>query len=223
MSSNPLSQAVEDYVKTIYHLQMGSSEEGASTSAIARALKVTAPSVTNMIKRLHDLKLVNYTSHRGVTLTEAGRKVALEIIRHHRLLELYLHEVMGYSWDKVHDEAEYLEHHISEEFEDRIAKMLGDPTHDPHGHPIPTKEGHLPPSPGESLANTAVGETVVVKRVSDANSEMLRYLADLGLVPNAKLKVTAKAPFNGPITLKLGKHEQVIGNEVAQLISVYHE
>lgn len=216
-----LSPAVEDYLKAIYKLQIEHpSEGGATTNAVARQMKVSAASVTNMLKRLAEMKLVNYESYKGVTLTEAGRKVALEIIRHHRLLELYLHEVMGYSWDKVHDEAEYLEHHISEEFEDKIAEMLGDPTHDPHGHPIPTKDGKIPSHNFTTLAEAEPGQTLVVQLVSDADPEMLKYMAELKLRPNTKIRIVSKAPFNGPITLEVEGKKRSLGNEVARHISV---
>jgi DtxR family transcriptional regulator, Mn-dependent transcriptional regulator len=212
-----LSQAVEDYLKTIYKL---SESEAASTNAIAKALNVSGASVTNMLKRLAEMQLVNYTSYRGVTLTDAGRKIALEVIRHHRLLELYLLEVLGYSWDKVHDEAEYMEHHISEEFEEKIAAMLGNPTHDPHGDPIPTKEGLLPENTLVPLTDIASGETVTVKRVSDESPELLRYLAEIGLVPHAEVQLVSTAPFNGPITLRLGDKEAIIGPDVAKNVFV---
>jgi DtxR family Mn-dependent transcriptional regulator len=212
-----LSQAIEDYLKTIYKLEEKSS---ATTNEIARAMGVAPASVTNMLKRLAELKLVEYTSHKGVTLTEPGRKAALEIIRHHRLIEMYLHEALGYSWDKVHDEAEHLEHHISEEFEDRIAEFLGHPTHDPHGDPIPTKDGKLPEIKHESLFKTEAGETVVVQRVPDSDPELLRYLADIGLKPKAKVDVLLKAPFNGPLTLKVAEKEIIIGREVAEKVFV---
>ena len=219
-----LSPAVEDYLKAIYKLQIEHPETsaggGATTNAIAKRMSVSAASTTNMLKRLAEMKLVNYESYKGVTLTDAGMKVALEIIRHHRLLELYLHEVMGYSWDKVHDEAEYLEHHISEEFEDKIAEMLGDPTHDPHGHPIPTKDGKLPAHKFSTLADAEPGQNVVVQLVSDADPEMLKYMAELKLRPNAKVRVVSKAPFNGPITLEVEGKKRSLGSEVARHISV---
>lgn len=216
-----LSPAVEDYLKAIYKLEVEHpTEEGATTSAIARTMKVSAASVTNMLKRLAEMKLVNYASYKGVTLTEAGMKVALEIIRHHRLLELYLHEIMGYSWDKVHDEAEYLEHHISEEFEDKIAAMLGDPTHDPHGHPIPTKDGHIPSIALSTLAEASVGDTLIIRRVSDADPEMLKYMAELKLKPNAEVHILSKDPFDGPITLEIEGKKKSVGAEVARHISV---
>jgi DtxR family Mn-dependent transcriptional regulator len=212
-----LSQAVEDYLKAIYKL---SETEAASTNAIAKSLNVSGASVTNMLKRLAEMQLVNYTSYRGVTLTDAGRKIALEVIRHHRLLELYLLEVMGYSWDKVHDEAEYLEHHISEEFEEKIDALLGNPTHDPHGDPIPTKEGLLPENTLVPLTDIAIGETVTVRRVSDESPELLRYLAEIGLVPHATIQLVSIAPFNGPITLRLADKEAIIGPDVAKNVFV---
>jgi DtxR family Mn-dependent transcriptional regulator len=221
-----LSPAVEDYLKAIYKLEIehpaesGPNGGGATTNAVARAMKVSAASVTNMLKRLAEMKLVNYESYKGVTLTEAGKKVALEIIRHHRLLELYLHEVMGYTWDKVHDEAEYLEHHISEEFEDKIAAMLGNPTHDPHGHPIPTKDGKIPAAKFISLDQAETGKPLTIERVSDADPEMLKYMAELKLRPNAKVKIVSKAPFNGPITLEVEGKKRSLGSEVAKHISV---
>jgi len=213
-----LSQAVEDYLKTIYTLE--AEGEGASTTKIANALEVSSASATNMAKRLSKMGLVNYESYKGATLTEAGEKIALEIIRHHRLLELYLLEVMGYSWDEVHDEAEKLEHHISEQFEDKIAKLLDDPTHDPHGDPIPTKEGLMPDMDSNPLIEAEVNQEYIVSRVKDQDPDLLRYLEKLGLLPGLKIKIKEKAPFKGPITLLIENKEQVIGNDVAQNIFV---
>jgi DtxR family Mn-dependent transcriptional regulator len=167
-----LTESVEDYLKIIFKLQQSTA---AGTNDIARALNVSAASVTGMIKRLAENGLVNYAPHKGVTLTEAGEKVALEILRHHRLLELYLAEALGYPIDMVHDEAEKLEHHISEDFEARIAALLGEPTHDPHGDPIPTKNGEMPEVFNRPLAESAVGDQLVVRRVSDENQELLRF------------------------------------------------
>lgn len=212
-----LSQAVEDYLKTIYKLQ---GEGSASTTDIARALGVSSASVTNMVKRLAVLKLVEHQSYKGVTLTTAGEKIALEIIRHHRLLELYLKEVLGYSWEKLHEEAEHLEHHISEEFEAKIEELLGFPTHDPHGDPIPTRDGEMAEVVADPLALADVGCTVVVQRVSDQDPDLLHYLEDIGLMPRAALEVVAKAPFNGPLTVRVAGEEQVIGYEVAGRIFV---
>jgi DtxR family Mn-dependent transcriptional regulator len=212
-----LSQAVEDYLKTIYKLEQN---DAASTKNIAEALHVSAASVTNMIKRLAKMGFVEYTSYRGVNLTDAGLNIALEIIRHHRLLELYLNKVMGYSWDEVHDEAEQLEHHISEQFEDRIAELLDDPTHDPHGDPIPRKNGQMPEYAVERLVEMDEGQTYVIGRVRNQDPEVLRYLEELGLIPGVKITIQEKAPFNGPITLVIEKNEQVIGYEVASMIFV---
>ena len=212
-----LSPAVEDYLKTIYKLQ----EEGTvSMSEIARALDLSSASVTNMAKRLSDMGLAKYQSYKGVVLTEAGNKVALETIRHHRLLELYLQEVMGYSWDKLHAEAEQLEHYISEEFEARIDEMLNHPTHDPHGHPIPTPEGKVADMPIQTLSQTPPGQTVTVRHVSDSDADLLKYLEELGLLPGAPIEVLEKAPFNGPLTVRAGSEEQIVGVEVASNVFI---
>ena len=213
-----LSQAVEDYLKTIYKLQQDG--ESVSTSDIARAMDVSSASVTNMVKRLAQLNLVEYESYRGVTLTETGEKVALEIIRHHRLLELYLREVMGYSWDKVHEEAEHLEHHISEEFEDKLDEILGYPTHDPHGDPIPTREGQIADVTTDPLAEVQPGQSVRIQRVSDTDPEMLSYLEEMGLLPGTSVEIVQKEPFHGPITVRLNKGEQVLGYRIASNIFV---
>jgi DtxR family Mn-dependent transcriptional regulator len=212
-----LSQAVEDYLKAIYKLQ---GEGAASTTDIARVMNVSSASVTNMIKRLAGMGLVEHRSYRGVTLTPAGEKIALEIIRHHRLLELYLKEVMGYDWKTLHEEAEHLEHHISEEFESKIEELLGYPTHDPHGDPIPTREGVITEQAADPLTEVEVGRSVVIQRVSDENPELLHYLEDMGLMPRAELCVLDKAPFHGPITLRLHKKEHVIGHNVASHVFV---
>ncbi|NGP75499.1 metal-dependent transcriptional regulator [Balneolaceae bacterium YR4-1] len=213
-----LSQSVEDYLKAIYKLE--TKEKGASTTRIAEALDVSSASATNMVKRLSDMGLVKYKSYKGANLTESGRKIALEIIRHHRLLELYLLEVMGYSWDEVHDEAEKLEHHISEQFEDKIAELLDNPTHDPHGDPIPTKEGIMPEMDAKSLVNAEEGQLYLVSRVKNQDPELLRYLEKIGLLPGAKLEIKDKGPFRGPITLLIENSEQVLGHEVAEHILI---
>ncbi|MDX1618154.1 MAG: metal-dependent transcriptional regulator [Balneolaceae bacterium] len=215
-----LSQAVEDYLKTIYTLE--SEGKSASTSSIAESMNVSSASATNMIKRLSKMGLVDYQSYRGAALTKSGRKIALEIIRHHRLLELYLLEVMGYSWDEVHDEAEKLEHHISEQFEDKIAELLDNPTHDPHGDPIPTKEGVMPEMDAVPLADAEAGQTYLVSRVRDQDPELLRYLEKIGLLPGVKLTVENKEPFNGPITIHIEDTEQALGYEMGTKIFVAH-
>ena len=214
-----LSDNVQDYLKAIYKLSTDGGE--VTISAIAERLTVSAASVTNMMKKLADLKLVRHTPYQGVELTPAGRKVALEVIRHHRLLELYLSEALGYSWDQVHAEAEKLEHHISEEFEDKIAASLGNPTRDPHGDPIPTRDGVMRERLHHSLAEQpAVGQSATVRRVSDHSAEQLRYLGELGLRPDATFTVLERAPFNGPIRLRLGKKEISVGKELADEIFV---
>src|SRR6056297_2647080 len=213
-----LSQSVEDYLKAIYKLE--TDEKGASTTRIAEALDVSSASATNMVKRLSKMGLVNYQSYKGASLTASGRKIALEIIRHHRLLELYLLEVMGYSWDEVHDEAEKLEHHISERFEDRIAQLLDDPTHDPHGDPIPTKDGLIPEMDVEPLVEGEKEQEYIVSRVKDQDPELLRYLEKIGLLPGIKVRIKEKAPFDGPVTILVENDEQVIGNDMAKNIFI---
>lgn len=212
-----LSQAVEDYLKTIYKLQ---DDGRVATNRIAEVMGVSSASVTNMLKRLTRLELVDYASYQGVQLTEAGTRVALEIIRHHRLLETYLKEVMGFSWSEMHEEAERLEHHISEEFEERIDEMLGYPTHDPHGHPIPTKDGQIAASATQTLAETEPGDHVVVHHVSDGDSDLLEYLEGAGLLPQSQLHVVGKDPFNGPLRVAMAGEERVIGREVAAQVFV---
>ncbi|MEP1151705.1 MAG: metal-dependent transcriptional regulator [Balneola sp.] len=209
-----LSQSVEDYLKAIYLLEI--DENPATTNNIAEALSVSSASVTNMFKKLAKLKLINHKSYRGAELTEAGEKIALEVIRHHRLLELYLKEMMGYSWDEVHDEAEKLEHHISEQFEDRIAELLNDPTHDPHGDPIPSKEGVVPEMASLAITDAKENEAYIVGRVKDQDPELLRYLEKTGIIPGVKVEVIEKAPFNGPVKIRLEDKETTIGNSVAK-------
>ena len=182
-----LTHVIEDYLKTIYDLTASSGR--ATTNGIAERMGVTAASVTNMIQKLAATQppLLEYRKHRGVVLTEAGEKVALEIIRHHRLLEMFLHQTLGYSWDAVHEEADRLEHVISEKFEERIAETLGNPRHDPHGDPIPTRELHLPDSTATALSQLRPGQEAIVQRVRSEDPELLRYLSDLGLTPEARL------------------------------------
>ena len=213
-----LSEAVQDYLKVIYKLQ---ERAGAvSTSALAEAMEVTAASVTGMMKRLASLKLVRHSPYQGVVLSKAGQKMALEIIRHHRLLELYLAEALGYSWDKVHQEAERLEHVISEEFEEKIFEALGRPTRDPHGDPIPAKDGTVVAGDHERLSDLEPGATGVIRQVCDSDAEMLRYLGTRGLVPDTPLEVLDKAPFNGPLTVRTRRTSHVLGRELATHIWV---
>lgn len=211
-----LSQALEDYLKVIYVLE--ADGEKATTTAIAQALDVSNASVTNMLKKLAGMNLIVHESYKGAELSTAGKKVALEILRHHRLLELYLKEVMGYSWDEVHDEAEKLEHHISEQFEDRIAELLNHPTHDPHGDPIPTKDGVMPEKATLALNEAEINTLYMVGRVRDQNPELLRYLEQQGVLPGVELTIIEKAPFDGPINLKIDGELISLGFTIAQNI-----
>jgi DtxR family transcriptional regulator, Mn-dependent transcriptional regulator len=212
------SEAIQDYLKAIYHLQ---ERDGAvATSALAQALGVAAPSVTGMMKKLAGLKLVRHTPYQGVLLTPAGRKIALEVIRHHRLLELYLAEALGYSWDRVHEEAERLEHVISEEFEEKIFQTLGCPVRDPHGEPIPAKDGQVDARRMDRLSELAIGTSGVIGQVSESTAEILRYLGARGLVPDTRVTVTDTAPFDGPITVRCGNATHILGRELAGHIRI---
>jgi DtxR family Mn-dependent transcriptional regulator len=212
-------QAIEDYLKTIYMLEQ--DERPVSTSRIASARSVKPGSATSMIQRLHKLKLVHYEKHQGVTLTNAGREIALEVIRHHRLVELYLIEALDFSWDEVHTEADILEHVISEKLEERIAAALGYPQFDPHGDPIPTREGDMTLVNTVPLTALLVGAKAVVSRIlDDADGELLRYLAELGLVPGNELEVMEIAPFDGPLTINVVDSLKIIGHRAASTVLV---
>jgi DtxR family Mn-dependent transcriptional regulator len=212
-------QSIEDYVKTIYTLAQ--EESPVSTSRVAAARSVKPASATSMIQRLAKLKLVNYAKHYGVTLTEAGEKLALEVIRHHRLLELYLMEALGFSWDEVHEQADILEHVISEKLEERIAAALNYPQFDPHGDPIPALDGSMASMSTLLLADMPAGATTrVVRILEDSNGELLRYLAGLGLVPGAEVRTVTIAPFSGPLTIEVSGEDKVIGRNLAELILV---
>ena len=219
-----ISHAVEDYLKAIYELQEDFGK--VSTSALAEKLAVMPGSVTGMLQKLADSKprLVNYERHHGVALTPAGRKIALEIIRHHRLIELYLAEELGFAWDQVDAEAEKLEHVISEEFEDKIAERLGNPTTDPHGDPIPSKDGTVAEKSRTSLSEVSTGQTARVARVRDDDPALLRYLAELGIIPDATVTVAEKAPFDGPLHVCVGNRSEMVthalGKEVTDQIFV---
>ncbi|NUM43306.1 MAG: metal-dependent transcriptional regulator [Anaerolineales bacterium] len=206
-----LTHAIEDYLKAIYELT--STEGRASTNDLAEQLDVRPASVSGMIKKLSETEppLVEYEKHRGVILTPEGQKVALEIIRHHRLLELYLHQMLGYPWDKVHDEADRLEHVISEEFEARIAAALGDPLHDPHGDPIPTIDLTLPPSTVTPLNQLRPGDHAIIRRVRDTDADLLCFLEDRGLVPQIEIEVVEYSPFDDNLTLQIeGQAEKLV-------------
>ena len=211
--ARPLSQAVEDYLKAIFKLE--SEEQAVSTTELAKRVGASPAAATKMIKQLAELKLIDHTPYYGARLTEAGKKAALEVIRHHRLLELYLHQALGYGWDEVDAEAEKLEHHISEDFEDRIDRMLDYPRFDPHGDPIPTRDGEMEARRGWPLADSNPGDRLVILRVRDSDPGVLRYLAELGMKLEVLLEITDKQPFNGPITLRVHGKSHSIGRELA--------
>jgi len=196
------SPSVEDYVKAIYKAHAANGNVG--TQELADTLQVSAPAVSKMLKRLAEMRLITHTPYHGVTLTRAGEKMALEIIRHHRLLELYLVQAMGYSWDAVHEEAERLEHHISEEFEDRIDALLGHPTTCPHGDPIPTRQGTIGRTSNNSIAEQARPAKLVVQRVSDADSAVLRHVLQVGITPGTAIEFVEQEPFEGAFIVKVG-------------------
>jgi DtxR family Mn-dependent transcriptional regulator len=217
-----LTRVIEDYLKTIYDLTAGG--ERASTNQIAERMDVTPASVTNMIQKLAETQppLLDYRKHRGVKLTPEGEKVALEIIRHHRLLEMFLHQTLGYSWDEVHEEADRLEHVISEEMEERIAASLGDPQRDPHGDPIPTRDLYLPESDEISLSQLRPPQGAQVKRVSDSDPELLRYLSEMGIKPASRLSILEYSPFDNNIKVQIkgGSSPVVLGPRVTNQVFV---
>jgi DtxR family Mn-dependent transcriptional regulator len=213
------SPAVEDYAKAIYALQARTAKP-VSTTALAERMGVTAASASGMVKRLHELGLVAHEPYRGVSLTGAGRRVALEVIRHHWLLELYLVESLGVPWDRVHQEAEVLEHVLSEELEELIAAKLGDPTLDPHGDPIPSRELIIKELETESLEALPEGARGIFARVSDSDPEMLRYLAARGIAPGDELEVVERQPFGGPLFVRFGDRRHPLGGDLARTMRV---
>jgi DtxR family transcriptional regulator, Mn-dependent transcriptional regulator len=211
--------AVEDYAKAIYGLSQD-SEGAVTTNALAERLGVTAASASGMCKKLGELGLVSHVPYKGVELTKAGERVALEIIRHHRLLELYLAESLDVPWDRVHAEAEVLEHVLSEELEEVISAKLGHPTVDPHGDPIPTAELTIHERETEALSDLEPGTRATFVRISDADPEMLRYLADRGIAPGDGFEVLDKHPFDGPIFARFGDEVHVLGGALADAMRV---
>ncbi len=214
------SEAIQDYAKAIYSLQQRADGHPVATNDLAERLHVTPASVSAMLKKLAERGLVEHVPYRGVLLTGPGERVALEVLRHHRLLELYLAEHLGVPWDRVHQEAETLEHVISEDLEARIAAKLGEPTHDPHGDPIPSAdleidEGHARPL--ETLETGATGRFV---RVSDSDPEMLRYLDDRGVRLGDALEVVDRQPFGGPLTVRFGDRLHTLGGGLAAAMRV---
>ena len=216
------SSAVQDYLKGIYLLTEGGEAEAVTTTSLAKQLGVSAASATNMLKKLDGAGLVEHAPYRGVHLTESGLRVALEVLRHHRLLETYLVEALGVPWDQVHDEAEVLEHVLSEELEERISARLGHPLTDPHGHPIPSKDLSEPPAPTRRLWDAAIGERVRVDRVSDSSAEALRYLASLGIAPGSKIEVKGRGPLEGPLFVGVNNDsdEHAFSRELAEAVWV---
>jgi DtxR family Mn-dependent transcriptional regulator len=213
-----LSEAIQDYLKEIYKLER--VEGRASTSRLARAMHVSPSSATSMLKKLAALGLLEYAPYRGVRLTESGTKVALEVIRHHRLLEQYLAETLGLPLDELHAEADRLEHALSEELEARIDEQLGYPTHDPHGHPIPNADLKVADRELRSLSELEPGDRATVRRVPDGDSELLRYLAELSLVPGSPVELRGSAPFGGPLTIETRVGEHAISRDLAEEIGV---
>lgn len=212
-----VTDTIQDYLKTIYSIALAG--DGVHTTAIADRLKVSPASVTSMVKRLSSMGYLTHHRYQGVELTAQGTEIALEVIRHHRLLEAYLHQSMGIPWDRVHDEAEILEHALSEELEDAIARILGNPTHDPHGDPIPPKSGTYREIRHDSLEKAAPGPARV-ERVSDRDPEVLRHLASIGLQPGAEILIERKDPFGGPVWVKIGKRRHAVGSELTTRVYV---
>ncbi len=211
--------AVEDYSKAIFSLQSRSGEP-VSTNALAKRLGITPGSVSAMLKKLDELGLITHVPYRGVRLTADGRRLALEVIRHHRLLESFLADSLGMPWDRVHAEAEVLEHVLSEDLEELIATKLGHPTVDPHGDPIPNADLELEERSTRRLESLQAGEEGIFVRVSDADPEMLRYLAGCGISPGDHFVVRERQPFGGPLFVVFGEHEHAIGGQLAGAMRV---
>ena len=217
---------MQDYLKTIYHLHEetrstgAATPDGVTTQAVAGRLGVAAPSATAMIKKLASLGLARHTPYYGVELTPDGEKVALEMVRHHRLSEAFLTQILGLEWDKAHEEAEKWEHILSEEVEAKMAALLGEPTRDPHGAPIPTVDGRIERDQGQSLSRIEAGTSVVVRRVPDEDAALLRHLRDLGLVPGARVEVLRAVPAEGVLQLRVGEQTRIIGLVPASAVVV---
>ena len=217
-----LTQTIEDYLKVIHEITR--QNERASTNQIAEALRVTPASVTGMIKKLSETNppLVDYQKHRGVVLTSSGKLVALEILRHHRLLEMFLQKNLGFRWDEVHDEADRLEHFISEQFEERIAVALGNPSHDPHGDPIPTRDLRMPETSTLPMSELRPGQIATIQRVINTEPDLLRHLDSLGLIPQAQLAILEYSPFDKNISLQVSGQKKpiVLGPTITSRIYV---
>ncbi|HUF26486.1 MAG TPA: metal-dependent transcriptional regulator [Gemmatimonadaceae bacterium] len=213
-----LTAPVEDYLKAIYEIELAGT--AAATNDIAQRLSIAPASVSGMVRRLADQGLIAHEPYRGVRLTDAGRRAALRTLRRHRVIEAYLARALGYPWDRVHEEAERLEHAASDELIDRMASAIGEPTVDPHGAPIPTREGAVEERRHVTLADLSPGQRACVVRVSDEDAERLRYLAELDIVLGAEVEVVDRAPYDGPITIRLDGGERVVGPALASQVRV---
>lgn len=217
-ASPQLGQSAEDYLKCIYTLE---AEAGpVSTSNVAQALEVSPAAVTKAVQQLARKKLVRHRPYHGVSLTPKGTRAALDIVRRHRLIELFLHDVLGYGWDEVDAEAERLEHHVSDEFISKLDELLGFPAIDPHGDPIPSSDGELTPLDGKLLADCAVQEQVTILRVCDDDPQALKLLDRLGMRPGKMVEVIDKQPFHGPLTLRIDSADHAVGRELAGFVLV---
>ena len=213
-----LTEPVEDYLKAIFTVEQAGG--AAATNDIAARLNIAAASVSGMVRRLADQGLLSYERYRGVRLTDAGRRAALRTIRRHRVIEAYLNQALQYPWDQVHAEAERLEHAASDDLVDRMAAAIGEPLHDPHGHPIPTRDGTIDTRPNRTLSDLATGQRSRVLHVSDEDSELLRYLDKIGVRPGVIVTLAERAPFDGPLTLRTGKATCQVGPALASRVVV---
>ncbi|HJU64329.1 MAG TPA: metal-dependent transcriptional regulator [Gemmatimonadaceae bacterium] len=217
-SSEDYTAPVEDYLKVIYEIERATG--AAATNDIAQRLAIAPASVSGMVRRLADQGLLEHERYRGVRLTDAGRRVALRTIRRHRVIEAYLTRALGYPWDRVHDEAERLEHAASDELIDRMASAIGEPTTDPHGAPIPTREGEIDERELLTLADLQPRQRGTIVQVSDDDAPRLRYLAELGLVPGAQVTMVERAPYGGPLRLRVGQVERLVGPGLAAIVLI---
>ena len=213
-----ISPVMREYLGEIYRLER--SPEGVTTSALAERLEVSSSAVARMLRRLDEAGMLSHVPYQGVKLTAQGEREALRSIRRHRLLEVFLVKVMGFTWDEVHEQAHGLQLTITDAFEDRMDAVAGHPSHCPHGDPIPTKDGRIAPVNDQPLVQAPVGAAGVLRRVKTDDGDKLRYLAQLGLVPGVPLQVLGRAPFNGPLRIKAKGAEHVLGAELAQTLRV---
>ena len=210
-----VSSSIEDYLKAIL---LTAQDGSASTNALAEQLGISAPSVSAMLSKLQTLGFVEHERYKGVRLTDQGEREALRLLRRHRLIETFLLEHLGYSWDEVHEEAEAVEHAISDRFTERLAGLLGHPTHDPHGDPIPNADGTLPDTPNSPLAEVSVGQVLNVSRLLTQAPDVLTYLAELGIQPGARLEVTRREPLGGLVHITFDGKQEVLSKELATLV-----